>query len=173
MKGVIRKTLVALVLLTAGWTAQAQATLREGMRQLEHRYGVSFVYDAKLPVEHPYGGRPLDGRKLETNLDRLFRGSGIEWMVRGKSVILKAVPRKDAAGTAPVTPVVLDSAKIVDSRQPLLSETQPGRLDLPARTVWKMPVLFGERDVLKSLQLLPGVQVHNAVGQAAVVAQMR
>ena len=169
MKGVIRKTLVALVLLTAGWTAQAQATLREGMRQLEHRYGVSFVYDAKLPVEHPYGGRPLDGRKLETNLDRLFRGSGIEWRVRGKSVILKAVQRKDAAGTAPVTPVVLDSAKIVDSRQPLLSETQPGRLDLPARTVWKMPVLFGERDVLKSLQLLPGVQpVHEGFSGISV-----
>ena len=169
MKGVIRKTLVALVLLTAGWTAQAQATLREGMRQLEHRYGVSFVYDAKLPVEHPYGGRPLDGRKLETNLDRLFRGSGIEWRVRGKSVILKVVPRKDAAGTAPMTPVVLDSAKIVDSRQPLLSETQPGRLDLPARTVWKMPVLFGERDVLKSLQLLPGVQpVHEGFSGISV-----
>ena len=168
MKG-IRKILTTLMLLATGLAAQAQATLREGMRQLEHRYGVSFVYDAKLPVDQPYGGRPLDGRKLETNLVRLFRGSGIEWEIRRKSVILKAVPRKDAVVEAPVTPVILDSAKIVDFRQPLLSETQPGRMDLPARTVWKMPVLFGERDVLKSLQLLPGVQpVHEGFSGISV-----
>ena len=67
----IKKTFTTIVLLLAGWAAQAQATLREGMRQLEHRYGVSFVYDAKLPVDQPYGGRPL--LVLMASIARTFR----------------------------------------------------------------------------------------------------
>lgn len=167
----IRKTFAVALLLLAGAVAQAQATLKEGMQQLQHRYGVSFVYDGTLPVEQPYGGRALEGRKLERDLVRLFRGSGIEWQVRGKQVILKVKRQEIAAWEEPGVPMtdVLDSAKVVDVRQPLLSESAPGRMTLSERTIRKMPALLGERDVLKALQLLPGVQpVHEGLSGISV-----
>lgn len=37
-------------------------------------------------------------------------------------------------------------------------QTQMSRIDVPVTTIQKIPALLGERDVLKALQLLPGVQ---------------
>ncbi len=42
-----------------------------------------------------------------------------------------------------------------------VSEAQMGRFDLPLEKIGQLPVLFGEQDVLKVIQLLPGVQSGN------------
>ncbi len=39
-----------------------------------------------------------------------------------------------------------------------LKSTQTGRIDLPVQKVVNLPVIFGEADLMKTLQLLPGVQ---------------
>ncbi len=43
-------------------------------------------------------------------------------------------------------------------QQPMTQSAAMGRLELPMETIKTLPVLFGEVDILKTIQLLPGVQ---------------
>jgi TonB dependent receptor/TonB-dependent Receptor Plug Domain/CarboxypepD_reg-like domain len=53
----------------------------------------------------------------------------------------------------------LQSVEIVGTRQEKLAETtRMGTANIPLNQIKAVPALFGERDVLKVLQLLPGVQ---------------
>lgn len=45
-----------------------------------------------------------------------------------------------------------------DQTEKIQEQSQMSRIDVPVTTINKIPALLGERDVLKALQLLPGVQ---------------
>ncbi len=56
----------------------------------------------------------------------------------------------------------LDAVEVVAEREELLVETsQMSKIDVPIVQIKTMPALLGEVDVLKSLQLLPGIQSGN------------
>ncbi|MBT0810549.1 TonB-dependent receptor [Litoribacter ruber] len=58
-----------------------------------------------------------------------------------------------------LTPAHLSEFVVEGSREELIQEnTQMGSINVPLRQIKEMPALFGEVDVLKVLQLLPGVQ---------------
>ncbi|WP_347159227.1 TonB-dependent receptor [Pontibacter chitinilyticus] len=53
----------------------------------------------------------------------------------------------------------VEEVEITANRQPPLTESaMMGQLELPLETIKTLPVLFGEQDILKTIQLLPGVQ---------------
>lgn len=53
----------------------------------------------------------------------------------------------------------LKEFEIVESQAEKIQEqSQMSRIDVPVKTIQKIPSLLGEKDVLKALQLLPGVQ---------------
>ena len=52
----------------------------------------------------------------------------------------------------------LDAARIVARKDAGLQSVYLGSLEVPLTQIQNMPALFGEADVIKSLQLLPGVQ---------------
>lgn len=53
----------------------------------------------------------------------------------------------------------VQEVEIVTNRKPPLAETaRMGELELPLETIKSLPVLFGEADILKTIQLLPGVK---------------
>lgn len=55
--------------------------------------------------------------------------------------------------------VLLQEVEIVADRvEKIEEETQMSKVDIPVELIKKIPTLFGEVDVLKTLQLLPGVQ---------------
>ena len=55
--------------------------------------------------------------------------------------------------------VRLDEVEVVAERsENEVNSTQMGRIDVSIKEVKTLPVMFGEADVLKTLQLLPGVQ---------------
>ena len=47
---------------------------------------------------------------------------------------------------------------VAEKQRKIQEETQMSRIEIPVEQIKKIPALFGEVDVLKSLQLLPGVQ---------------
>ena len=47
---------------------------------------------------------------------------------------------------------------IADRQPPINQSTAMGQLDIPLETIKTLPVLFGEVDILKTVQLMPGVQ---------------
>lgn len=52
----------------------------------------------------------------------------------------------------------LDEITVVGNQQNKVEETQMSMIDLPVQKLQKVPVIMGEADVLKVIQLLPGVQ---------------
>jgi hypothetical protein len=53
----------------------------------------------------------------------------------------------------------VQEVEVVAKRLPPINETAAmGQLELPMETIKSLPVLFGEVDILKTVQLLPGVQ---------------
>ncbi len=55
----------------------------------------------------------------------------------------------------------IDEAVVVASRDAGIQSTHLGSIDVPLKQIQNTPMLFGESDVLKAIQLLPGVQGGN------------
>lgn len=52
----------------------------------------------------------------------------------------------------------IEQVTVVGNKRSKVEDTQMSMIDIPIATLQKVPVLFGEADVLKVIQLLPGVQ---------------
>ncbi len=72
--------------------------------------------------------------------------------------VLNFLPKKDTV----INVELISSANIgkivVTAEGNEVKSTQMSQIDVPVATIRKMPVLFGEVDVLKTIQMLPGVQ---------------
>ena len=158
----MKKLMIILLAVAISLPSFAQKTVREGLDQLEKRYGVHFVYDSTLPLDSAYGGKALDSRGFRTNLRRLLQGTGLDFEIHNRQVVLKRLPSavkispEQMASLSEVQ--LLDSAKVVDWREQMMDVPAPGSIGLSRLAVLQAPVLFGEKDVLKTLQMLPGVQ---------------
>jgi len=158
----MKKLILLLLAVAISFPAIAQKTVKEGLYQLEQRYGVHFVFDSTLPLDSAYNGKALDSRGFRTNLRRLLQGTGLDFEIRKRQVVLKRAPsavRISSEQMASLSEVqLLDSAKVVDWKEQMMEMPAPGSIGLSRLAVLKAPVLFGEKDVLKTLQMLPGVQ---------------
>ena len=67
----------------------AHTTLKSEMEILHQIYGVNFVYDSSIALDLPYKGKPMkDHSSLEAGLETIFTGSGIEYEIMKKYVVL-------------------------------------------------------------------------------------
>jgi outer membrane receptor for ferrienterochelin and colicin len=64
---------------------------------------------------------------------------------------------RDTVVDVAMSPKILDEVVITDEEN-ILEETQMSAAEMPVRQIEALPAMAGEVDVLKSLQLLPGVQ---------------
>lgn len=77
---------------------------------------------------------------------------------RSRTVVLYRRP--DAPLRIELTPIAaaLDTLEVTADGVPLEDEVQMSRLDVDIADVQTLPVLLGEADLLKTIQLLPGIQ---------------
>ncbi len=69
---------------------------------------------------------------------------------------------KDTTFNVPMTLDVMDELVVsADKELPMVETTQMGTFNLKSQQIKQRPVIMGESDVLKTLQLLPGVQMGN------------
>ncbi|HSJ67230.1 MAG TPA: TonB-dependent receptor, partial [Anditalea sp.] len=74
-------------------------------------------------------------------------------------MVFSSIVEKDSTLNVMLRPAHLAEVVVEGSREEVLQErTQMGAVNIPLRQIREMPALFGEVDVLKVLQLLPGVQ---------------
>ena len=93
-------TIFAIVLLLP-FTAVCQAanneepTIKELMNVIHEHYNVNFIYDSSLELDVP-SAKKVDPRKhmLEECLTELFEGTGIEWSIQKKYIVLTHKDRK-------------------------------------------------------------------------------
>lgn len=145
----------------------AAEVFRSIMQQTDRNfvYSSDLLKDMRITVD-------AHKRPLKKMLNEIFRGTDIEFRIKGKNVVLKrkktkqpkktVSPKKDAAAKLHIT----DSVKIAmlpavdvvsQSENHPLKTARLGVSTLSGAVVAKTPSFLGETDVVKALQILPGV----------------
>jgi len=160
----MKRLLILIVALVMTVPALAQMTVKDRMTQISEQYGVNFVYDPSLPVNTVYNGIDSKKESLDQSLEQLFRGTGISWERRKKFIVLKA----DKASVIPVTsqPVTFEADIQVDTITTAvitgkidrnINFTQTGLTKIDGAALNRGFAVLSSPDVLKTLQILPGV----------------
>ena len=152
-------------------SAQQNRTLKSEMEVIHESLGVNFVYDSAIEINVPYSGKPMKdiikGNKkehsvlLEECLVTLFAGTNIEYEVMKKYVVLtQADKRKKPKDYTIFIEEQNDSipeAVITALIDPKRNETQTGLKRIDSKTLNSGFALFSTPDVIKTLQMMPGV----------------
>ena len=161
-----------LILSAAAWCQRVtiDATNRpaeEVFRQLMAQTGKNFVYQpevfADLNVTFTAVNQPL-----KEALRRMFENTGISFKIKGNDVLLKrerivkGVASKEltfvASASAPQAPKMLEEVVVVSRLEaPEVETAEIGARKITAAEIARMPAMLGEVDVIKALQMQPGV----------------
>ena len=140
-------------------------TLKSQMEVIHQQFGVNFVYDSSLDLDIPYRGCPMKtiaGREsLEACLDALFSGTGIDYEIMKKYIVLtKAGSKKkpkDYTIFIEEQKDTLDESRITAFVGRQKNATQTGLTRLDSRKFRRGFSFMSSPDVIKTLQMLPGV----------------
>ena len=116
--------------------------------------GVLLDNGARVPVgavTNPYGYYTLTIPKGDVRLQ--FSYVGYESQMRRFSLQRDTVINITLAPSA-----VLSESRIVASKDAGIQSTYLGAIEVPLAQIQNTPVIFGEADVLKAIQMMPGVQ---------------
>lgn len=140
-------------------------------RSIVEQTGKNFVYSSELLKDMRVSVN-VRNKSLKHTLSIIFKDSDIEYEINGRNIILKRKPRPEkrerkpaaavAAPTLPkqnvVVPKMLEEVVVVSRLEGPATETaEIGAKKLTAQEIINTPVLFGESDVIKALQMQPGV----------------
>lgn len=173
------KRLVLSIMLCVGAACMAQnVTVRAVdrpapavFRTIVGQTGKNFVYSSELLKDMRVSVNVKD-KPLKQALDLIFRDTDIEYEIKGKNIILRRKPRAvrhqrkpavtAAAPALPkhvvVQPKMLEEVEVVSRLEaPAVETAEIGAKKLTAQEIMNTPVLFGESDVVKALQMQPGV----------------
>jgi len=162
----MKKYLIILIVLAFSFPSLAQMTVKERMAQISEQHGVNFVYDTSLPVETPYNVAGADEKKLslDESLNLLFRDSGISWERKKNYIILKvkkpSAKQDKAQNYHYESNVQLDTivaATVTGKIDRNTNFTQTGLTKIDGAALNRGFAVLSSPDVLKTLQILPGV----------------
>ena len=83
---VLFSMLIVCIWLSAA-AQSGQTEMSKAIGQIQQLYGMNFVYDASLTAVRPKQ-KPLPDKTLAENLRRVFGGTGIQWEIQDKYVLL-------------------------------------------------------------------------------------
>lgn len=140
-------------------------------RSIMEQTGKNFVYSSDLLKDWQVN---INVKKipLKQALSIMFNDSDVEWKIKGKNIILTKRKKRDKQKrmesvpqvsdipvqvSAPI-PEMLEEVVVVSRLEsPSVETSEIGAKKLTAREIINTPVLFGESDVIKALQLQPGI----------------
>ena len=139
-------------------------------RSIVEQTGMNFVYSSDLLKEMKVSVN-IRNKPLKQVLSEIFHDSGIEYKIKGKNVILtKRHPKKSEAKKSPSRlaldvhapsfrmPKMLEEVVVVSRLEaPAVETAEIGAKKLTAQEIINTPVMFGESDVIKALQMQPGI----------------
>lgn len=140
-------------------------------RSIVGQTGKNFVYSSEL-LEGMRLSVNVKNKSLKHTLSVIFKDSDIEYEIRGRNIILKRKPKPKrherkpamtvAAPTLPkqnaVEPKMLDEIVVLSRLEaPAVETSEIGAKKLTAQEIINTPVMFGESDVIKALQMQPGI----------------
>ena len=153
----MRKLLISL-LLVLPLAVQAQTTLRDQMNEVAGQFGVNFIYDSSLELDR-IANRP-DRASLEEILDALFAGTGIQYEITKKYIVLhkgKKRPKTYEVLIEEESQDTLSAATITSVIDRNRNFTQTGLTKVSGKAFGRAFAFFSSPDVIKTLQQLTGV----------------
>ena len=146
---------------------QETTTLKKEMEKIHAHFGVNFVYDSSLDLDQPYTGKSLNLRtqrtyeQLREALLFLFADTGIEFEIMKKYVVLtkagsKKKPR-DYTILIEEQHDTINESIVTAQVDPKRNTTQTGLKRIDSKDINSGFALFSTPDVIKTLQLMPGV----------------
>ena len=154
----MNKLILTLALLVTPLLAFSQnKTVAQELARIEKDFGVSFVYEGDLVEEVAYEGPALVGKTLAQSLELLFKDTEIAFSRHGSYIVLtrkkKALPMDGG-----IFDRELSASLVTDRMEASVGATGLGVMEIPKAVIMNVPVLFGEQDVLHTIELMPGVQ---------------
>lgn len=140
-------------------------------RSIVEQTGKNFVYSSELLKDMRVSVNVKD-KPLKHTLSIIFKDSDIEYQIKGKNIVLKRKPKPVKREHVPVAtvatptlqghcsiePKVLDEVVVVSRLEaPAVETSEIGAKKLTAQEIINTPVMFGESDVIKALQMQPGI----------------
>ena len=152
-------------------SAQQNRTLKSEMEVIHESLGVNFVYDSAIELNVPYSGKPMKdvikGSKkemtvlLEECLAILFAGTNIEYDIMKRYIVLTQADKrkkpKDYTIFIEEQHDTLNESIITAIVDPRRNSTQTGLKRIDSKTINSGFALFSTPDVIKTLQMMPGV----------------
>lgn len=114
----------------------------------------TFVYGQDVRLAHPIVIDPADKRPLCDILDQALDGTGITYRITKNHILLFAPEPEEITLDRKLDEVTVETLRPDISP----SRSLAGTVTIPVNQIMQTPSLMGEADVLKTLQLLPGVQ---------------
>ncbi len=140
-------------------------------RSIVEQTGRNFVYSSDLLKGMRVTVNVKD-KSLRDALSFIFKDSDIGYEIKGRNIILKRKPKPKREKRRPkvavthtsltipsgIEPKMLDEVVVVSRLEsPSVETAEIGAKKLTAQEILNTPVLFGESDVIKSLQMQPGI----------------
>ncbi|MDE6523458.1 MAG: TonB-dependent receptor [Muribaculaceae bacterium] len=140
-------------------------------RGIVEQTGKNFVYSSDL-LKNMRVSVNVKDRPLKEALSIMFKDTDIEWKIKGKNIILKkrvivdrpkrvdnkTVVTSSKLNMSPPIPKMLDEVVVVSRLEaPAVDTSEIGAKKLTAHEIINTPVIFGESDVIKALQMQPGI----------------
>ncbi len=154
----IKRVIILLLLLTCAKAFGQKITISGYIQDGDTKEALigATIYESKLKrgtTTNPYGYYSLT---LPTTDTLLVVVSYVGYRPQAKKIFSKTNSRMDIL----LTPSnLLDEVEINAARNDdNVSKTQTGVMEVAMRDIMNLPVLMSERDILKIIQLLPGVQ---------------
>ncbi|MDE6416103.1 MAG: secretin and TonB N-terminal domain-containing protein [Duncaniella sp.] len=159
---------------TYGRNVTVSATDRpaaEVFRAIVEQTGMNFIYSSELLDDMRVTVHVTDV-PLRDALAEIFKGTDVKYSIKGKNIVLKRrratakLTGRNTASTSPRpgvmpsidNPEMLDEVVVVSRLEaPAVETAEVGARKLTPDDINATPVLLGESDVLKSLQMEPGV----------------
>ncbi len=171
MKHVLFVLIVSLTFAFQGTALSQTRTVRTEMESVHKIFGVNFIYDSSLDLDIPCKGKPVSEiaknprnpseEVLEECLKALFGGTGIDYEVKKKYIVLtkadsKKKPRDYTIFIEEQFDTINESVvtALVDPKR---NTTQTGLKRIDSKDLNSGFALFSTPDVIKTLQLMPGV----------------
>ena len=154
MKLTLRLALLTLLLL-AGFPVLAQRATVSGYitdaQTGETLIGAGVIETGKGAVTNSYGFYTLTLGKGHHSLVFSYVGYA-------EQTVEMNLQRDTTVNIALKPSITLKEATVVASKDAGIASTKMSAIELPMQLIQHTPVLFGEHDVLKTVQLMPGVQ---------------
>lgn len=140
-------------------------------RSIVEQTGKNFVYSSELLKDMCVTVNVKD-MPLKQALSVMFKDSGIEWEIKGRNIILKKraksvkqsqvdktskVSKPTVTTTVPALKILYEVVVVSRLEAPAVETSDIGAKKLTAQEIINTPVLFGESDVIKALQMQPGI----------------